>query len=77
MRLFDLHILFLVNDKEVSDGEKGCERAVLLVQCLIDNDSEVSKILQKNNITTNSFFSGRLQVRANFGFGDFFLLPKL
>ncbi|XP_059062269.1 uncharacterized protein LOC131855070 [Achroia grisella] len=26
-----------VNDSEVSDGEKGCDRAALLLKCLIDN----------------------------------------
>nr|QOV03028.1 odorant binding protein 12 [Apocheima cinerarius] len=30
-----------VNEQAVSDGEKGCERAVLLVQCLYDNNSKV------------------------------------
>ncbi|CAH0726966.1 unnamed protein product, partial [Brenthis ino] len=26
-----------VNDEEVSDGEKGCERAVLIFKCLTEN----------------------------------------
>ncbi|XP_026730653.1 uncharacterized protein LOC113495856 [Trichoplusia ni] len=30
-----------VNDKEVSDGEEGCERAKLLIACYFEHKSEV------------------------------------
>nr|QRF70938.1 odorant binding protein [Semiothisa cinerearia] len=30
-----------VNDEKVSDGEKGCERSVLLMQCLMENKSQL------------------------------------
>lgn len=36
-------LLFPVNDVEVSDGEKGCERAALIFKCTLENAPKVFK----------------------------------
>ncbi|GBP31818.1 General odorant-binding protein 19d [Eumeta japonica] len=37
-----LHSCSHVNDAAVSDGEKGCERAMLALTCMIENSSKIT-----------------------------------
>lgn len=41
LRKLGANVIVSVNDVKVSDGEKGCERAVLLFKCNVENKDKV------------------------------------